>query len=146
MDTEKKMEVQGEGPQGLVMGQLAENLNSLSGAAPAETTSAGAQARLGISPRPWRILPRIGYTFCEATSADRGDEGEIITFWSMGGKVPALANAHFAINAVNNYDDLVAALKEAPVHRLGEPLEAFLERYKHWFRNVRAGVLAKAGV
>lgn len=38
---------------------------------------------------------------------------------------------------------MIEVLEETPVHRLGESLENFLERYKEWYRNRKVPALEK---
>ncbi len=42
-------------------------------------------------------------------------------------------------------EDLLSALEEVPIHRLGETPMAFIERFKTWYRDVRNPALEKAG-
>lgn len=42
-------------------------------------------------------------------------------------------------------EEMRNALLSAPIHLLGESLESFLERYKHWYREIRRAALGKAG-
>ncbi len=52
----------------------------------------------------------------------------------------ALATADLLAAAPTMYD----ALDDAPVHRLGEQLGDFMERYKEWYRTSRKEAIDKA--
>lgn len=41
--------------------------------------------------------------------------------------------------------ELLNALETVPIHRLGETPEAFIERFKAWYRETRNPVITKAG-